>query len=282
MRLASARQLLRPWMWQLTLNQRFCGDSTSCPMCRVAFGQDWSPGELSRIFYRVYSHFCDFLQLSTLFSFVHSLSLRTADIFILHFYSLLAFSFSKKTAYTFILRFPMLTGSPAFTLLTDCPMLWMAYSFPALGATYKFSVLVSSYVFSHARYRWRIFPRFPLLTSCSWHRLHIFPRFAELINFFGACSAYKIFPPMAPYMFSYISTLRTVNTFSRTWHYLHVFTTLGTAYFFSARLTLLTYFLASGTIYTFISGLHHVSPTPQYCLSSHFRSSGVAQIMKTE
>lgn len=100
--------------------------------------------------------------------------------------------------------------------------------------------------------------------------------------FFGACSAYKIFPPMAPYMFSYISTLRTVNTFSRTWHYLHVFTTLGTAYFFSARLTLLTYFLASGTIYMFISGSHHVSLTPQYCLSSHFRSSGVAQIMKTE
>ena len=52
--------------------------------------------------------------------------------------------------------------------------------------------------------------------------------------------------------------------------------------FFSARLTLLTYFLASGTIYMFISGSHHVSPTPQYCLSSHFRSSGVAQIMKTE
>lgn len=136
-----------------------------------------------------------------------------------HFYSLLAFSFSKKTAYTFILRFPMLTGSPAFTLLTDCPMLWMAYSFPALGATYKFSVLVSSYVFSHARHRWRIFPRFLLFTSCSWHCLHIFPRFPVLINFFGACSAYKFFPPMAPYMFSYISTLRTVNTFSRTWHY---------------------------------------------------------------
>lgn len=173
----------------------------------------------TNFFYRVYSHFCDFLQLSTLFSFVHSLSLRTADIFILHFYSLLAFSFSKKTAYTFILRFPMLTGSPAFTLLTDCPMLWMAYSFPALGATYKFSVLVSSYVFSHARHRWRIFPRFLLFTSCSWHCLHIFPRFPVLINFFGACSAYKFFPPMAPYMFSYISTLRTVNTFSRTWHY---------------------------------------------------------------